>query len=350
MKQLERHIIFKRMAECNFPLRAQIEITRRCNLDCVHCMVKDIGIPASDELTLPEMKKLLSELAEAGVFHINITGGEPLARADSLEILGAIFEKNFYLTLQTNGVLLKDEHYELLKRRRKNIRQIGLSLYGTNPETHEKVTGVPGSHAATVDAILRLRADSHMVVVMTILSKINHAEFTSVENFCKEHDVMFQYNTMITPRDDGDTSALGLRLDADCLCALPKPWDAFLDTLTPGSEPLTPERPLSDWCSMASTTCYITANGDVRPCSIVTQPAGNVRALPFTEIWRESEFLNKIRSLQLKDFECCGCPQMPECHPCPGVAALENGGLTAIPKEICRINSVFSKKGGGTNE
>jgi radical SAM protein with 4Fe4S-binding SPASM domain len=340
MEQQPRHSIFRKMAACHKPVRVQMELTRQCNLDCVHCMV-GAGMEEEPGLSGDEFRRLLRQLSAAGTFHLNLTGGEPFIRPDAAELIQAVFDEGFLLTLQTNGTLMQERHVELLKSHARQVRQIGISLYSAGPAAHDAVTRTPGSHEGAVSAILALRDAGLPVVAVMALTSVNADEYDGVERFCREHGLMFQFNTLITPRDDGGVSPLALRLDADRLCRLPKPWETFMDDLPLELGDLGPDRPLSAWCSMGATSCYITAAGDVRPCSTVNIPAGNVKSQSFEEIWLHGEIFEKIRAFRLKDFQCFECEHFPVCHPCPGLAFMEHGSFTAPAKEICRINSVF---------
>ena len=63
----------QRAMDLGVPLSVHIDITYRCNERCVHCYLDhdDHG-----EMTTAEIKKLLGELAEAGVFLLTLSGGE----------------------------------------------------------------------------------------------------------------------------------------------------------------------------------------------------------------------------------------------------------------------------------
>jgi radical SAM protein with 4Fe4S-binding SPASM domain len=345
LRQLPREKLFRDLTGLCRPLRAQIELTRRCNLDCVHCSVKDAGAETDEWFTQDRFRMLLRELAGLGVFHVNITGGEPFARPDAAEMLKIVFDENFYLSLQTNGTLLRDEDFELLEGNAKRIRQIGVSLYGTKPPAHEAITRVPGSHALTTSAILRLKAAGLRVVATSVITNINYREFFDLDEFCRANDIALLFSTLITKRENGDGHPLTMRLDDEMLCSLPKPWETFIDD-APGSlaAPDGPDRPVSSWCSMGTTSFHITAWGEVRPCSIVRLPAGSLRNSSMADIWFNSELFARMRSMRAGDLECFGCESFPSCRPCPGIALMEHGSLEARPRELCRINSVFSTK------
>jgi radical SAM protein with 4Fe4S-binding SPASM domain len=346
MRQESRKTLFRRMAGAHTPVRVQIEATRRCNLNCAHCMViNSAGQAGAPGLSLERFTHLLDELRRSGAFHINLTGGEPLCRPDATDMIRAVLDAGFLLTLQTNGTLLEAAHADMLAHSANRVRQVGVSLYSMDPAVHDAVTRTPGSHERTLRAISLLKSRGLPVVVVTALTRLNAASFEQVESFCRGNGLMFQYNTLITPQDDGGRAPLDLRLDDRLLCRLPKPWETFMDEdRMPASGELTPDSPLSSWCSMGATACYITASGDVRPCSVVSAPAGNLNQQSFEHIWAHSPLFKKLRAFKLSDFECFGCEHFPKCHPCPGLAFLEHGEFTAPPREVCRINSVFFKK------
>lgn len=342
LKTETRHKIFRKMAARCQPVRVQMEFTRACNLDCVHCMVRHGREDTARQLSADEIKDLLGQFRSAGVIHLNVTGGEPFLRPDAADILQAVFDTGFMLTLQTNGTRLTPAHVSLLQRNAKRVRQAGLSLYAMNPDTHDAVTRTPGSHVRTLGAIRALRAAGLPVVAVMPITTINESEFPAVERFCADNGLMFQYNTLIVPRDDGGRTPLDYRLDAAALCRLPRPWETFMDDYNPTSPgDLDAGKSIEAWCSMGSSSCYITADGIVRPCSMVNEPAGSIREQPFGQIWRDSEIFQRIRAFRLEDFECFHCARFPRCHPCPGLAFLEHGSFTAPAREICRINDVF---------
>src|ERR1700675_2416904 len=85
------------------PLSVQLDLTYRCNERCVHCYLdhEDHG-----EMTTSEIRDLLDQLAEAGVFFLTLSGGEILMRKDFFEILEYARALLFCIKLKTNAVLI----------------------------------------------------------------------------------------------------------------------------------------------------------------------------------------------------------------------------------------------------
>jgi len=83
-----------RPQKVNAPFLVVWDITHRCNLRCAHCY-QDAKKALPDELDTEEAKKVLDELAAAGVVAIAFSGGEPLMRQDIKEIIRYAEEKSF---------------------------------------------------------------------------------------------------------------------------------------------------------------------------------------------------------------------------------------------------------------
>src|SRR5437899_11931037 len=104
------------------PLSAHLDITYRCNERCRHCYLDhdDRG-----EMSANEIKCILDQLAEAGVFFLVVSGGEPLLRKDCFEILQYARALSFNVKLKTNALLIGER--EVTRIRDLGIEQIQIS-------------------------------------------------------------------------------------------------------------------------------------------------------------------------------------------------------------------------------
>src|SRR6267143_559676 len=89
------------------PLSAQLDLTYRCNEQCVHCYLDHLD---HGEMSTTEIKHLLSEMAEAGVFILTLSGGEIFMRKDFFEILEHARDLTFCFNLNTNVVPVPAQH------------------------------------------------------------------------------------------------------------------------------------------------------------------------------------------------------------------------------------------------
>src|SRR5215469_5276474 len=287
----------------NIPLSVQLDLTYRCNERCVHCYLDhdDHG-----EMTTTEIKHLLDELADAGVFVLSLSGGEIFLRRDFFEILEyARLQKQFCVKLKTNAIMIRDREAAWL--RDIGVESIQISIYSHRPEVHDGITLVPGSLKRSLDAIRFLKSQGLRVIMANVLMMQNLADHAGVRALAAELGVECTLDPTITPMMDGDRSVLSLGIDQQALrqvfrdsalvgdvdefCATPaKPRDSELDS-TP--------------CSAGHTTCYVSPYGDVFPCVQFPLPTGNVRRQRFIDIWRHSDQMNEVRSIRMKDLPTC---------------------------------------------
>jgi len=128
--------------------RLDIELTERCNNNCVHC---SINLPAGDdnarrrESTAAEIKNILSEAASLGCLSVRFTGGEPLLREDFEEIYMAARKLGLRTRIFTNATLITPRLAAALKKV-PPLEKMEVSVYGMTSEASERVTGNPGSY------------------------------------------------------------------------------------------------------------------------------------------------------------------------------------------------------------
>ncbi len=343
MEQSRLIPFYRKMARKNAPAKARIELTRRCNLKCVHCKVV-CDVHATDELTPEDIHNILPQLRDMGTFEVNLTGGEIFARPDIMPVLEAIFEYDFIFTFQTNGTLMRDEHFEFVEKNKNRISRFGVSVYAGTPEIHEKITGVKGSFDKTIAAIRHLRETGVPVAAFTMLMSHNAPYHEQTKKFFEDNGIVFQFGALMITREDGCAAPLELRVDTDMMPDLPIQWEEYLNpdpACVPDSYP--PETSISEWC-IAGRFANIMPNADVVPCSVIRTPVGNLRRRTFEEIWTTSPLLDELRSITVGDLDCRDCEYFPRCKPCVGIAMEEQGRFTARPREYCRMTKKYLEK------
>src|SRR5882672_7602438 len=129
------------------PMSALFELTFVCNHACSFCYNCPTG---QKEMTTEEVKDALRKLAEFNVLYLTLSGGEPLVRKDFFEIARAARELGFALRIYTNAFLIDEAMAKRIKEVA-NPLEMEISIHGSRPETHEKLTCVPGSWQRVVD-------------------------------------------------------------------------------------------------------------------------------------------------------------------------------------------------------
>ncbi len=131
------------------PETVEIEITRRCNLKCVHCC-RDCPT-VSEDFDSTKLIKIINNLGKIGTVGITFTGGEPLLYNKIEKILKVAKSNYLSIAILTNGSMLADE--EFFRSLAKYAGSIQFSLYGPTAEIHEKITQVRGSFNLLMTAV-----------------------------------------------------------------------------------------------------------------------------------------------------------------------------------------------------
>lgn len=326
----------------NVPVKVRLELTRRCNLGCVHCKVVCEDDPRG-ELSADDLRRILPQLSEAGASHLNLTGGEMFARSDILDLLDAIFEHDFLVDIQTNATLIGPERIDFLARHPDKLPSVNVSVYGGRAEVHDAVTRAPGSFDKTIAAIDGLRRAGIPVAVFSLLMAENARHWRETKEFFDREGIIHQFGTLMIAREDGCAQPLEHRVDYELLGELPIPWDRYLNpdpACAPDAYP--PETPISEWC-VAGRFPTILPDGGVAVCAVIRDRVGSLREKSFNEIWYGSPLLNYFRSLTVGDLDCRGCAHFPRCKPCIGISFNESGSYTARPQEYCRLTAKYLK-------
>jgi len=316
----------------NIPLSVQLDLTYRCNERCVHCYLDhhDHG-----EMTTAEIKDLLDQMADAGVFYLTISGGEIMMRCDFFEILEYARLRTFCVKLKTNGILIRKKEADRIKAL--GVETVQISIYSHIPEVHDAITKLPGSLEQSIEAIRLLRAHGLNVVVANVVMSQNVNDYLPVRALAAELGAQFFVDPTITPMMDGDRSILNLNVDEAAL------REVFRNEALVGNveefcaPPLGPDEDALDMlpCSAGHTACYVSPYGDVYPCVQFPLPSGNVRRTKFVDIWRDSPQLQEVRSITLRDMpSCSACTHGGTCTRCPGLAYLE-GNMRGPSSQDC---------------
>src|SRR5438094_1152293 len=307
--------------ELGVPLGVHLDVTYRCNERCVHCYLDhdDHG-----EMTTAEIRDILQQLAEAGTFFLTLSGGEVLMRRDFFEILEYARRLAFNVRIKTNGVMIRKS--EARRMRDLGVEQVQISIYSRRPEIHDAITKLPGSLKRSIEAIGLLKSQGLKVAIANVLMTVNMGEHAGVQALAQELGVVYTLDPTITPKIDGDTSILNLRIPGSELNAVFHNKDLVGNVEEFCAPPPQPGEDIMEGypCSAGHTAAYITPYGDVFPCVQFPLPSGNVRRQKFIDIWRNSPQLAEVRSIHARDLPVCStCPHMVSCSRCPGLAYME---------------------------
>jgi Fe-coproporphyrin III synthase len=158
-------------------------VTRRCNLRCVHCYSQSEDRGYSGELSLDEGKSLIDDLAGFGSPVILFSGGEPLIRPDILDLIRYATQQGRRAVLSTNGTLITPALAEKLKDI--GLSYVGISLDGLE-ETHDAFRGFSGTFARVMAAIKNCQDVGLKVGLRFTINKRNFQDIPGIFDLVEE--------------------------------------------------------------------------------------------------------------------------------------------------------------------
>ena len=161
-------------------------ITKRCNLKCVHCYAHAKDMAFDSELSTLEGKHLLDDLADFGVPVILFSGGEPLIRKDLPELAEYAVKKGMRAVISTNGTLITPEKAQILKKI--GLSYVGISLDGME-EINDRFRGVKGAFKAALQGIENCKNAGIKVGLRFTINKSNSAEIPKIFELLEDMEI-----------------------------------------------------------------------------------------------------------------------------------------------------------------
>ncbi|WP_440954906.1 12,18-didecarboxysiroheme deacetylase [Methanosarcina sp. Mfa9] len=161
-------------------------MTRRCNLKCVHCYAQAKDVEFKDELSTEEGKALIDDLAAFGSPVMLFSGGEPTMRKDLPELAAYAREKGMRAVISTNGTLID-------KNLAKKLKEVGLSYVGISfdgvRETNDKFRGVKGAFDAALEGLHNCQDEGIKVGLRFTINKQNVRDIPAIFDLLEEENI-----------------------------------------------------------------------------------------------------------------------------------------------------------------
>ena len=210
-----------KLAGRRFPFSGQWELTCRCNLHCIMCYTDCFNTPdrIRQELSLAEIIRIMDEIQEEGCLELCLTGGEPLARRDFLDVYTYAKEKGFLVTVFTNGTLITEAIANHWFRCPPSM--IEISFHGLTRESFERITQGPGSYERCLEGIRLIRERNLPLTLKTTGMTVNRDEVLKIKNFVEYlgtaggKKVHYKFGAEIRSRLDGSENVYQHQLSAE---------------------------------------------------------------------------------------------------------------------------------------
>ncbi|MDY0390416.1 MAG: radical SAM protein [Desulfobulbus oligotrophicus] len=329
------------------------EITRRCNLHCVHCRSSSqLEIDGHPDFSLAEAKRILAEIRSYANPVVVLSGGEPLLRPDVFDIAAHGTELGLRMCLATNGSLVNAETCRHIKD--SGIRMVSLSLDGATAEVHDDFRNQPGAFSGVMNAIRLFNEHSIDFLINSSFTQRNKEEAPRIYQLVKKLGATAWYLFMIVPTGRGE-NILAELIPADEYeemlnwhYDMEKEEDELLvrPTCAPQYYRLVLQRSKAEGerfkrrslsfstggskgCLAGQLICLIDVDGNVLPCSYFPLAAGNLQTQSFQDIWENSKLMLDMRNFSGYKGNCGRCEYVGVCGGCRARAYALTGDYLA---------------------
>jgi radical SAM protein with 4Fe4S-binding SPASM domain len=297
------------------------DCTRRCNLRCAHCGASKETYP--QELSTAQILPAVDELAAMRTGMFAVTGGEPLLRADLLDVLAHARSKGLKTGIASNGFFLDEKTADRI--RDAGVHSVQISLDGPEP-VHNRIRGNPESFGRAVRAIeLILRRRIPVVSAATTVTSENLDQLDALHGILRRTGIGMWRLAVVMPigrARTADTALDGGRLVS--LFGFVQRHDRKGMRIYLG-ENLTH---LGAWeqtlrggpvvCPVGFLALCIGVDGHVRGCPEMpdtpSNREGSILEQPLSEIWRRGFGRYRRREILAADSDCSGCGWKHDCY------------------------------------
>ena len=329
------------------------EITRRCNLSCVHCRSSSsLEIEGHPDFSLAEARRVLDDIHSYASPVVVLSGGEPLLRKDVFDIADHGTGLGLRMCMATNGTLVTQETCRNIKAT--GIKMVSLSLDGASAPVHDDFRNQPGAFDGTMNAIRLFNEHKIPFLINSSFTQRNKEEAPKLHELVKKLGATAWYLFMIVPTGRGEEIMEELipeseyeemlnwhyemeKEESDLLvrptCA-PQYYRIVLQRAKEEGEKFK-RRSLkfstggSKGCLAGQLICLIDVDGNVLPCSYFPKAAGNIRKQSFQEIWETAPLFLELRDFKAYKGSCGKCEYVNVCGGCRARAYAIHGDYMA---------------------
>ena len=362
------------------------EVTKGCNLRCIHCRATATQLSAPTDLSTETGLGIIDQIAAFANPILVLSGGEPLFRNDIFRLARHATDWGLRVALATNGTMVTKTVARSIAEA--GVRRVSISLDGADAPTHDAFRGIPGAFEASVQGLRNLRALGMSVQINMTIARHNAHQLPQVLDLAKElgADALHTFllvpvgcgvdiaaNQMVAPEEyermlhwfyDRSLEG-GIELKATCAPhyfrvarqrrALEHPSAraaeahqhaatvqangiSATEMMMPGStgieikpsiQPPTAHpsgmNAMTKGCLAGTGVCFISHEGEIYPCGYLPVIAGDLKTQTFAEIWRDAEVFRQLRKTDNLEGKCGCCEFHNVCMGCRARAYAATG-------------------------
>jgi len=368
------------------------EVTKGCNLRCIHCRATATELASPLDLPTTKALNVIEQIAQLARPILVLSGGEPLFRTDIFDLARFANACGLRVALATNGTLVTKEIASKIVAA--GIRRVAISLDGADASTHDAFRGLPGAFDAALAGFRNLKELGMSLQINMTIARHNAHQLPAVLDLAKGLGADALHTFLLVPVGCGVDIAAeqmvpageyeqilnwfydrqqegGIELKATCaphyfrvmrqrrtaerraLAAaamsssrLPASDEAEIgptEMAAPGSTAvsLRAQPPpsahgahnemsaMTKGCLAGTGVCFISHQGEVYPCGYLPVLAGDLRTHTLAEIWEHAEVFQQLRDTDNLKGKCGRCEFRNICLGCRARAYAATGDYLA---------------------
>jgi len=328
--ETKRHII-QIASMTNMPILGEFELTRKCNFNCQMCYLDDIDLKS--ELSVLEWKALFKEAVSHGLLYALLTGGEILLLPYFIELYEYLYDLGVKITVYTNASHIKPSIISSFKNRPPEL--VGVTIYGANNETYQKVTSVQNGFDLIDKGISLLQKNNLNVVLRTIPLQPIYDELDLIMDYALKKNLYLGYFLYVGPSRNLDYLTIQNRLTPEDLIDFEK---KIKTTFQIESSKTLEKFETHSNCIALKSAYFVDSYGYMQPCSMMNLPNKKIEPYTLLDVFLE---LGKKWNELGECKECMDCSLKGTCIQCKARRHLEGNIKYCSPylNEIALIRS-----------
>jgi len=159
------------------------ELTKGCNLRCIHCRATATELSSPTDLSTQAARDIIDQIAEVSKPILVLSGGEPLFRSDIFQLARYGTDKGLRVALATNGTLVTKAVARMIVD--SGVQRVAISLDGIDAVTHDSFRGIPGAFDAAIAGFRNLKNLGMSVQINTTIARHNAHQLPQVLELAK---------------------------------------------------------------------------------------------------------------------------------------------------------------------
>ena len=297
------------------PIGLLAELTHRCPLGCPYCS-NPLAMDARDgELDTATWQRVFSEAAKAGILQVHLSGGEPVARRDLVDLVAHCAKAGLYTNLITSGIGLTAALVQRLADA--GLDHVQLSIQDSQAESADRIAGYKGAFAKKQEVAALVTAAGFPLTVNAVIHRANAERAGAMVELAialgarRVEIAHAQYYGWAVPNR---AALMPTRAQAEAAVRevealkLKHKGEIVIDHVIPDYHARFPKACMGGW---GKRTINITPHGKALPCHAAESIPGlefwNVAEHSLDDIWHRSPAFNAYRGTDWMNETCRTC-------------------------------------------